>query len=258
MPPAKRAERGRRLRLRFHKTTHPEASCRGFQEIIDFMSKHTVKITDNGAVLWEGEYEIAPDTQTPEAEISILEKEDDSWPALLCEQGGTVIRELSSEECGKIQELGRIKEATVRHPRATRYGHPVCAVDIPEVWKGTIGNMGYKPDERLELFCEDTEDDAAGETLLHAKIPESLKEKMDWRTKSAQMAYRTEGKTPHPKDPHPLTTATLELASRTTEELEALEKECETRCKAWAGDEAARKRGDELLRYLDVRKTVRL
>jgi hypothetical protein len=194
--------------------------------------KHTVKLTDNDRILWEGEYtEIAVGYKPKGALIYALFKGEDEWPLLLCSTPGPSrgqdpqpVRELSGKECDLIQAEGAVTHVLMRHPRASRHGHPICAANSEGIWKGTVGNLGFQVASNLELICDDSGDDSPESYRLTILVSETLAATLEATTKAAQEAYDlATGSTANPeRTHHPLAEATMEMADEETSKLVTL------------------------------------
>lgn len=157
------------------------------------MTKITISREDTTGkeTLWEGEYETRTEAARSET-LYVNYLDDDAYPLLLCSEDEQTIRELSGKEADILQEKGVVVHIKHAHPRASRNGHPVCAINIPEVWAATCGNLGFIPSPRLELFCEDSEDDSPGNFLLKILVPEQVKAQIEAVTKEAITALKIE------------------------------------------------------------------
>lgn len=182
----------------------------------------TLSTPEKTTTVWEGEFRAAKpgESLTLPEKIKIFWDEDDSIPALLLDQNGIALRELGPEECDQIMDEGIVTHILHHHPRASRYGHPVCAANVPEIWLGTCGNLGFTPDPELVLETLDSGDDSAGSFLLTLKIPKTLKGKLDETTENAKKAAADVWKTNPITAGSMLGNACRILSYKTDEELE--------------------------------------
>ena len=189
-----------------------------------------IKITHEPAegesyTIWSGEYQPADSSPKALAEqtetVKLLWLEDDAMPIILLDDDGNAMRELAGSEVDLIREAARITQIEVKHARASQNGHPICAAHIPEIWMGTCGNFGFKPDPRIELTAIDSGDDSPDEYTLTGKISKKVKSELDEITKRTKKASAQIFETDETHAGQELGAACLHLGRETNEELEA-------------------------------------
>lgn len=126
-----------------------------------------------GNIAFQGTYEIQAVPEKSET-VFVHYDEMDEVPLVLTDNYGTWLREVSVKEWEGFQALGAVTEIVVTHPRVEKYGLPISAGEVPELWKALIGNLGFRPSEELHLRTQDSRDDSVGHYLLEIKIPAEL------------------------------------------------------------------------------------
>jgi len=142
-----------------------------------------------GQISFEGTYT----TKTPEdgwPEIQVHYDEDDSLPLFLCDENGEKLRELNGKESDLIGNTGAVSHILHTHPRAERYGAPLCATSFDDIWKATCGNLGFDPTPNLQIECEDSEDDSTGHYVLTIQIPPDTQKALEKTTEAVKQAVR--------------------------------------------------------------------
>lgn len=140
------------------------------------MEKVTLTHTDAyGKVrtIFDAEYETADERKLADCteEVTIYYPDDETECLRL---GGFDGRELSGAECDMLYATAVAKSIVWRHPRASKYGHPVCTPNIPELWMGTCTYIGFTPHPFLELATQDTGDDSCDTALVTLLVPPAV------------------------------------------------------------------------------------
>lgn len=191
------------------------------------MTKVAITTTANGITEtnWLGEYRAGPVLAEP-AILCVHDDGDDASPHFLENEEGTV-RELTRAEGDVLCEGGAVEHMTYRHPRADKYGYPICAANEPALWAGTCGNFGFRPSANLELVCEDTGDDSPDACTFRIAVSKNTAEAIDKVTKEAIAAFGTALNLDDEEAAVALSRATDDLAATDTVELEGRLEELE-------------------------------
>jgi hypothetical protein len=179
---------------------------------------HTVRITQDGTTLWSGTYTEKPQETNTKA-ITVLCKDHDHWPMILCAPTGKPLRELNKQEAQRVFEEAVVSHATMRHPAQKGQAMPVWACNIPEIWKAAIGTMGWKPAKELTLAMVETT--STGEAVLEVEVPKALAHLIEGRTQMAMAAYNAQTQEESREaTTHPLGSLTEKLAALSYNEVE--------------------------------------